>query len=482
MHVAIDVPLGTQLTWNNPTAYVPTKQVLSFRGANNNWLDTVNTVVVDGVVDLDSDPDTTTVTVPMALDYETPYFWKVESYEPNDVEPFEEVVYTSSTWTFISTPAVPLIIEQPFTLPVVSGVTSLDLTVAAVTTDVYEWYRVDSPADVLVQTTGTLGMLGADTDTFTTDVDGYYYCVVSNENGSEQSDVIHVMMPQLVAYWNFDNNLTDSVNGFIGVYTDPNENNADPTPDPVYTAVDDAGNLSGAGQALVLDGNNDQLFVEVADSNEFFNFYPNGYTVSAWAKMDESGYGALVSKQAFARNQGFVLNHLNSNATHTLRNTSVTEAAPTSIRDGQWHMITGTYEPVSRKVTLFVDGLEVGSGVRTSDPLPNDQSLLFGCGLNDGRTSPYSGYLDEVRIWNYPVDSVEIAYWYQDHNTGDTVCIDQAALIYDVAGGPDDEFGNSTGDCKIDVADFAEIIARNWLACGLVDGYCLEDTRPVDQL
>ena len=413
------------------------------------------------------------------LAFEEPYEWRVDSYEPNEVG---TILHTGDVWSFSTAHPNPVITLEPASI---TASLPLDLTIEVSNGEVYTWY---DGAGNLLETHGAL-TVAKGADSFTVTADGKYYCVVSNDATTPESDVtsatVRVMEPALVGHWNFDENLTDTVNGFVGVYVDPNILHAPPT--AVYTDVIDVNNLTGAGQALILDGNTDNCFVKVyetaaavVDSNEFYNFYPQGYTVNAWAKMSEGSYGALVSKQGLGKGQGVLLNHFGGSAIHTLRSVSVIE--PASVNNDLWHMITGTYEPVSRKITLYVDGVEIDSAIKANPASTNDQPLIFGTGVAGGDSfpsSPYSGLLDEVRIWNYPVDAVEIGFWYLDHAPLAELCLVDVAgldsLEWDIAGGPVDIDGNPTPDCKVGLDDMAIIIAE-WLNCRDVPN-CLLDPR-----
>lgn len=93
---ARNVPLDTHLTWTAPSAYTPARYVLRFRAqdaSDPNWL------VVDPVVDLalDSDPATTEAAVPIALDYNTTYEWKVSSFKAGDPNEFEGPIWSFTT-------------------------------------------------------------------------------------------------------------------------------------------------------------------------------------------------------------------------------------------------------------------------------------------------------------------------------------------------------------------------------------------------
>jgi hypothetical protein len=96
---ATGIALTTNVTWNKPTDYTPTKSVLSFRANNPDWLDTPNTTVINPVVNLDLDGDSATIkaAVPVTLEHETTYYWKVTSFQPNSPAAIE---HEGPDWSF----------------------------------------------------------------------------------------------------------------------------------------------------------------------------------------------------------------------------------------------------------------------------------------------------------------------------------------------------------------------------------------------
>lgn len=79
----------------------------------------------------------------------------------------------------------------------------------------------------------------------------------------------------------------------------------------------------------------------------------------------------------------------------------VSPEAPTSIWDGRWHVVAGSYD--GSTVRLFVDGAEVGSG--TSVPLPG--AIAYGLPSEGSQIGAYGGCdlsfvgdIDEVSVWN----------------------------------------------------------------------------------
>jgi Concanavalin A-like lectin/glucanases superfamily len=88
----------------------------------------------------------------------------------------------------------------------------------------------------------------------------------------------------------------------------------------------------------------------------------------------------------------------------------VSPEAPTSIWDGRWHVVAGTYDGTT--VRLFVDGSEVGAG--TTVPLPG--TIAYGLPTGGGAIGAYDGScdlsfvgdIDEVSVWSHALPVSQI--------------------------------------------------------------------------
>lgn len=100
------------------------------------------------------------------------------------------------------------------------------------------------------------------------------------------------------------------------------------------------------------------MFLKTYD--DFFNFYPRGYAVSAWIKMPaKTGpWGAYVSKQGANPQRGFILTHNGAGQpVHTLRQSFNDLGSNTDADNNDWHLVTGTYDGVTKEGKVYVDGL-----------------------------------------------------------------------------------------------------------------------------
>jgi Concanavalin A-like lectin/glucanases superfamily len=78
-------------------------------------------------------------------------------------------------------------------------------------------------------------------------------------------------------------------------------------------------------------------------------------------------------------------------------------AASSGVWDGAWHHLMGTFDGTT--VHLFLDGVEVGSGTPANGAqiaynLPTSNDLSIGRYGPGACALPFTGHIDEVRIWN----------------------------------------------------------------------------------
>ena len=408
---AIDVDSTTDLTWviGDPNGAT---LVDVYFGTDPNVL----SIVAD-----DLDIATTTVLsddLPALTNYET-YYWKVNLvgvYEPN--EPF------SFTTGFPD----PLIVASPESLTVAVGQPA-EFAASVLNADTYVWYKESDPATALV--TGGNIVVDGDVLTITNVSQGdedWYYCVASHSaKGVEIStDSARLLTERIVAHWSFDDTL-DSDEGHVGTII--GSGNA---------VTFDADAQAGATSIKFASGEK----VEIADVSDF-DFYPEGLTVNVWVKTTTSGWHAFIAKQD--GNSGFDFKHSGANVTGNMRPSLSGNSGNVGVNDGEWHMVTYTYDPDVTTFTLHVDGVWRSTDT-TGTPLLNEASLIFGGRNTTGEQ--FTGQLDELTFYSYAQTPLEIAQNYADI-TGETVCYMNQPYDY-------------TNDCMVGLEDFA-MFALQWL-------------------
>ncbi len=381
-------------------------------------------------------------TPPAGLRRDGVYLWRVDEQLAGDAN-----VITGNVWQFKTVPSVPVLNkDMPVDLLVDAG-QDVSFSVSAVnpfTGDssgmTYQWYKyVDGTNDTALADGSDY--TGAQSATLTVNAvqvadEGAYYCrvTISSNGASTDSRQANLVVKRLVGHWPLNGNLDDIAGTYDGTMMDPN-----------FVA----GGIMG-GQALDLKG--DGRVVVIPD-DEAFNFYPTGYTVSAWVKTIQPGWGAFVSKQATDPTRGFILTHNYGRAVNTLRQSfGDLYSVSNTLNNSTWHLVTGTYDAATGTGSIYVDGKLENTAISTATVDTSDAPVIFGAELSDGSV-PYVGLLNDVRIYNYPISAFDVAKLYTDVQGGE-ICAQPIAA-------------DLNGDCRVDMEDFA-ILAAQWLECNMV--------------
>ncbi|MBI9018503.1 MAG: immunoglobulin domain-containing protein [Phycisphaerae bacterium] len=457
------VAIDSDLEWSAPAVINGTLQsyTLTYRQGDPNWADPGNTLVENATSPYDMG----------VMPYATDYFWRV------DVVTSEGTV-EGKTWAFTTVPEVPVITQKPEGQLVADG-SEATFAITGLNIANYQWKKVD----------GTLpaGATGADTATLTipgvTQADeGMYYCTVDNGKGDTlDSGAVLLMTERLVAHFEFESTLTDSQGNLgTGVVIDPND--ADTLPADVGFGE----GIIGSG-ALALGVNIDpeaiepaynQGFVELPDSAGAMKFFPLGMTVSAWMKVvDGSYYMATIAEARkdavdldddgindIAATSSFLFNRYYGRGRFKADGNLVTdslvpdpEAGIPDMNDGQWHLITGTFDGTTGDQKIYIDGIFSAMTTQTLDKtvFANTEDVLRIGGqqaTNVGNVDrPVIGYIDDLKIYSYPVTAERVAELYLESGMAEWLCLDAEGLELDF-----------NGDCIVNVEDFA-VFANSWM-------------------
>ncbi|AQQ08598.1 hypothetical protein L21SP3_00385 [Sedimentisphaera cyanobacteriorum] len=307
----------------------------------------------------------------------------------------------------------------------------------------YEWYsspdKTVGDNDVFIES-GSSELTVSDVQL--SDSGGYYYCVVSGSDFSITTNTARLEVERLMAHWKLDSNLQDSSpNGWDGTAATTNY-------------------VSGGG----IDGdccqftNNLNETIEIPESSEAFNNYETGLTVSFWKKYDSANtdWEIAISKSTSNGNGWEIGTHKHDNSPFFGFRAMGALNSEINIIDGQWHHIVGTFNG-SDAVRLYVDGELDLETFGDYDVYPNNTNIMIGRRNQDGKELPVSGYLDEIKVFNYDVGAEGAVDLYNEFAAEQKiVCIQEYAQQYDVTG-PEGE-----PDCVVDQNDLY-VILINWL-------------------
>ena len=284
----------------------------------------------------------------------------------------------------------PVIITHPCDVTVSEPHTALFQTVfESQSTPVVQWFKVDPAGDLeLTSSNPDIDIQTAydsDTQQYTTTLSirntsltadtGGYYCRVNNDsNLPRNSNTAYLTVVGLVAHWTMD--LSDFVSGFyidrVAGYP------AAAAGTPVFVAgadgqIDKAVHISPASGWASLDG--------------FTPSSTGALTVSLWVNWQEP----VGTTGDLAITGNFVPEN--------------TVAQPNGLKaDGQWQHICMVFDGSTG--TLYIDGLLRAEGAFT---LPTDMTSLLEIGSTDGGSESFNGDIDDLRIYNYAMNEVEVA-------------------------------------------------------------------------
>jgi hypothetical protein len=359
--------------------------------------------------------------------FSTTYYWRVDVH-PSATDPN---IYEGDVWTFTTASRAPIIKTQPDDVTVAAG-GEASFTVVALNDPTYQWYYSETPDGAGDPITGATSATYTKLNVQETD-EGYYYCVAVNDDGQATSVYARLLTERLMAHWMFENNLEDAI--------DPANDGTSIMPVSFQPGID--------GQAVVIEPNE---FVMVA--NEIGRL--KSITVSAWVNQNTLEGEQVILTANEGAEDGFV--HLAGNdgvlAGEVIDSASLSSG---NLAFGAWNHCALTYDTDSGRMKLYLNGELTASGAIDASIAPLLPPLSIGA-KNSAEGYYLDGAIDDLRIYNYPLSSLEIAKLYNTLS-GETAC------VYDP---PEYEFAfDFNGDCVVDILDF-EIIAANWANCNIV--------------
>ncbi|HOQ03607.1 MAG TPA: hypothetical protein PKY88_00125 [Anaerohalosphaeraceae bacterium] len=371
--------------------------------------------------------------VPLA---ERSYYWRVDCYDTHPTDPNK---FVGPFWKFTATAAPIFVSISPAYQAKFVGETA-DVITASFSSGssmTYTWYRSADNAtntaadDVVVGTNSNTLALG----TLAKSHAGWYYCVASGTGGQTASSTVRVSIKQQIAYYTFDGNANDSSgNNLHGTLMG----------EPTFAA-------GIFGQALLFDGIDDYVQLPAG----FDDFSP-GITISVWARpaavtnwarFVDLGNGAASDNIYLSRNS------TSTNLTYSHYRAAISAGAVTAagaLNLNEWQMYAAVMDS-SGNVTLYRNGIPVQTGAIPQMPNILVRNNNYIGESNWADDAFYSGLMDDVQIWNYPLTADQIADMYAAG--AGSFCRFRPQLDY-------------SGNCRVDLADLA-VFAQSWLQCGI---------------
>lgn len=165
-------------------------------------------------------------------------------------------------------------------------------------------------------------------------------------------------------------------------------------------------NITGHAQnSLRFDGNNDYVqtnFTGITGAN--------ARTVEAWIKPYYSSTQKVIASWGTMSPNGtrFTFNLIGGKLRIEIGGQGYT--APTFIADTTWHHVAVVYDPTATiKYKLYVDGTLDGESNLTSYTINTASTSPMVIGTRGDLINNFSGWIDEVRVWDYARAQSEIA-------------------------------------------------------------------------
>lgn len=396
--------------------------------------------------------DSTATSYSPTLAPETTYYWKVIAYEPNTLPGGVGYVgHDSGVWSFTTAPPTPLITAiTPASQTVPLG-SDPDITVTGVNIDYYAWYKDGAPLSDGADYSGTDTAMLVIHDMSLPD-EGTYTCVVTNDATPDANDVASSSLAasRLVSWWKLDGDLSDSVQEVVP--DAPEFDGPTVTTDSFVTGT----GPDGSESTYAYFENNSTTYpgFVITGTEDFFNFYANGITINCWIKTPDLGiWEAYVSKRADGLADLLQFGQDTNSPFSDIHGTRY-YSNPT-VNNNEWHMVTMVYDGSFQ--THYVDGEYAGQGgnITDVDASGNTASISIGT-WDDGGTGGFTGNIDDVKIFNYPLTESDVQGEYLDIVGGYICDWATGGVEYD-----------TNDDCVIDLMDFAEWVAT-WLNCNRI--------------
>lgn len=441
------VALDTQLNWS--TMLDPCNPTQPHPNVTEHW------VYFGETPDLTADhlwakvPVSTTQVSPPPLQANKRYYWCVDEHFADGSR------VLCLIWTFATIRTLPSfdppLGSQPENVRATEGQTITFTAVAGATGGLggpinYQWYK-GLPGDTSSPLSDEPGHIsGAQSNQLTIIVksadEASYFCRATNDAGPKDSEAVTLLLKRLLAWYKFDNNLSDSAGTKHGTMTNP-----------VYVDGMD-------GKALSFDGSN---YVNLGTDGFPKTGLGNGLgsgSVSFWInspKADVSFVGTFND----GATTGFRVEYTIGNSLSILirddNGVGLSRAiAPAGSILNAWHLITCTWDAESGAAAIYLDG--ASTGLVTSG-LPSKFSawqypMIIGARQNRATVEWFFvGAMDDYRVYNYPLDGYEAAELYTSL-AGGKICVEYP-------------IGDFNRDCKVDLADLATL-AEQWLRCNWV--------------
>ena len=244
------------------------------------------------------------------------------------------------------------------------------------------------------------------------------------ENQSQPSEIAEATPTGekgLVAQWQFDNSVFDLTPNMMDAVSS--------AATPLY--IDDHKSGSKALRLMATQSHYVQLPYEIANSDELtFAAWVNVRNNSSWQRIFDFGNGT-DQYMFLTPNNGSIMRFAIKNGGN-----EQSVECNTKLATLQWKHVAVTIG--KDKTSIYVDGVEVASSTGITIKPSDIRPAMNYIGRSQFNADPYlTGYIDDVRIYNYALDAAEVKAVMDDTADGITTieqAQEQPAVVYGIDG------------------------------------------------
>ncbi len=469
--IAADETVAANLSWNTGLDSVEPSQTNSEIITHYVYISEDQNISNDpNVYYFDEVPATgeTAVITLTGLNYDGLYLWRIDEGINDGSGNAYPIGNTNNlvgkVWQFGSLLSVPVITLQPEYQMVEAGQTAVfNVEAQSISTVQYQWYKSDNNIiDDADQPIGQPALSGELTLTNVSVSDeSYYYCMAFNDGGiecSSYSDVARLVIPRQLALLSMDqlNGTTspDTLGNYdLTIMNDSWEN---------YLPTLTDGFNEQNGSSMLFDNWEDPNYY-----GQYAQFEPGivsyeSITIAMWVywKGGET-YQHIFDFAGSSTEYMYITPESDDDELHfSIKNNDSSQYldAP-AITPDQWTHIALTIDGINTTGCLYVNGelkdTNTSMTYRPVDFMPTSNNLAMCSWAGDPM---FYGMIDNVQIFNYAVDEMDIARLFITDAPDKSVCVQSIK--------PDGTF-DFNDDCIINIEDFA-IFAAQWLDCSLL--------------
>ncbi len=165
---------------------------------------------------------------------------------------------------------------------------------------------------------------------------------------------------------------------------------------------------------MIFDGVDDRISM-----GDIFDFgTTQNFSISAWVKAQPGSAGGMIVAKRAGSNvaswwvgidgaDGTMDANIDDGPSNAIRSKNTTD-----MRDGQWHLLTATYDRAGN-MRIFVDGVLADSDNITGASTSMSTTNNFTIAANSSGGTPFNGQVDDVRVYNRVLTADEVTTIYQ---------------------------------------------------------------------